>query len=158
MKQPPKNKSIFNKEFKEGDKRPTTQYLQSLDVGGDGNTSIGDIGLEAGISLIGGKLAGKALSKIGGRNIKSIGGKVSKFFNSYINPSSGKKIAKEATSIVAKKRATLKAGGVIPKGEFGYGKSQNFANTNAKKSTVPKETEYTSIDKGPTNRKGYFEN
>lgn len=102
MLQPDKDKSIFNKEFKKGDNRPTTQYLKSLDVGGDGNTSIRDVGIEAGLSLIGGKLASKALSKIGGRNIKSIGSKVSKFFNSYINPSSGKNIIKETAKMTSK--------------------------------------------------------
>tara|TARA_R100000951_G_scaffold90300_1_gene78527 strand:+ start:145 stop:705 length:561 start_codon:yes stop_codon:yes gene_type:complete len=121
--------------------------LMGPDFSGDKNISGGELAADAAMSLIGGKLAGKALSKIGGGNIKRIGSKVSKFFNSYINPSSGKNIAKEAASIVAKKRATLKAGGVIPKGEFGYGKSQNFANA----AKAAKETEYTSIDKGPSN-------
>jgi len=128
MKQPPKDKSIFNKEFKKEDNRPTTQYLKSLDVGGDGNTSISDVGIEAGISLIGGKLAGKALAKIGGRNIKSIGSKVSKFFNNYINPSSGKDIAKQAKTLINKRNTTLAKGNVIPKGELGYKTAQSMSN------------------------------
>ena len=130
----------------------------SGDWDGDKNISGGELAAEAGMALIGGGLAKNALKKIAGKtSVKRIGKGISNFFNNFINPSDGKKISQEATSIVAKKRATLKAGGVIPKGEFGFGKSQNFANA-AKKSTVPKETKYTSIDKGPTNRKGYFEN
>ena len=128
MKQPSKDKSIFGYNFKKGDTKLTTQYLKSLDIGGDGNTSMSDVGVEMGLSLIGGKLAGKALSKIGGGNIKRIGSKVSKFFNNYINPSSGKKIADQAKTLINKRNATLAKGNVIPKGELGYKTAPSMAN------------------------------
>ena len=161
MLQPKKNKksnTILGKTPKPGStlSKVVNDSFLSPDISGDGNVSGLELAAEAGMALVGGGLAKKALTKIAGKtSIKRIGSKVSKFFNNYINPADGKKISQEATSIVAKKRATLKAGGVIPKGEFGFGKSQNFANA-AKKPTVPKETKYTSIDKGPTKREGYF--
>ena len=83
-----------------------------------------------GMAAIGGGIIGKIAKSVGG---KAIGKGLTRVIGSYF-PSSGKNIAKKAASIVAKKRSTLKAGGVIPKGEFGYGKAQNFANAN--KSTI----------------------
>ena len=132
MKQPSKDKSIFGYNFKKEDNKPTTQYLKSLDIGGDGNTSMSDVGVEMGLSLIGGKLAGKALAKIGGGNIKRIGSKVSKFFNNYINPSSGKKIANQAKTLINERNATLAKGNVIEKGKLGYKTAPSMANASKK--------------------------
>lgn len=94
------------------------------DLSGDKNISGGELAADAAMSAIGGGIIGKLAKSVGG---KAIGKGLTRLVSNYF-PSSGKSIAKEAASIVAKKRATLKAGGVISKGEFGYGKSQNFAN------------------------------
>ena len=96
------------------------------DFSGDNNVSGGELAADMGMAAIGGGIIGKIAKSVGG---KAIGKGLTRLMGSYF-PSSGKSIAKKAASIVAKKRATLNSGGVIPKGEFGYGKAQNFANAN----------------------------
>jgi hypothetical protein len=91
----------------------------SPDISGDGNVSGLELAAEAGMALIGGSLAKKALKKIAGKtSVKRIGPKVSKFFINYINPSDGKKIAKA----LAEKRSGKK----LSQGQWGYGKAANF--------------------------------
>ena len=156
MLQPGKNKKSTTVLGKTVNPKSTlSKYVNSSlmtpDLSGDKNISGGELAADIGMSVIGGGIISKLAKSVGG---KAIGKGLTRLVSNYF-PSSGSKIAKEAASIVAKKRKTLKAGGVIPKGEFGYGKGQNFANA-AKKPA--KEIKYKSIDKGPTNRKGYFEN
>ena len=110
--------------------RYANNSLLTPDFDGNKNVSGKEFAVDMGMNIIGGGIIGKIAKSVGG---KAIGKGLTRVIGSYF-PSSGKNIAKKAASIVAKKRSTLKAGGVIPKGEFGYGKAQNFANAN--KSTI----------------------
>ena len=106
------------------------------------------------MNLIGGKLASKALAKIGGGNIKRIGGKISNFFNSYINPSSGKNIIKETAKMTSKNHPNY----FKPNRTFSDLKGDGSLRVDPinTKPKVPKKIEYTSIPKGKTNREGIF--
>ena len=152
--------TILGKDPKGGaSKAYANSSIFSGDWDGDKNISGGELAAEAGMALIGSGLAKNALKKIAGKtSIKRIGPKVSKFFNNYINPASGKKIDQQAKTLINERNATLAKGGVIQEGKLGFKTAPSMANarkqaqnnidfnkpisevnlkTNAKKSVVP---------------------